>query len=118
LRGDDRRLKQAMCNLVSNALKFTPPGGRVELSATLAGDEVLLAVADNGVGIAKADRERVFKEFERGHDAETRRVGAGLGLSLVKRIVELHGGSVALESEPGTGTVVTCRLARWKDEAA
>ncbi|MFN7191861.1 MAG: sensor histidine kinase, partial [Rhodospirillales bacterium] len=105
------------CNLVSNALKFTPPGGRVALSARAEGDSVLLAVADNGTGIAKADLARVFKEFERGNDAETRRMGAGLGLSLVKRIVELHGGSIDLQSEPGVGTVVTCRLARWNDAA-
>jgi signal transduction histidine kinase len=118
LRGDERRLKQAMCNLVSNALKFTPPGGRVELSAVREGDSVLLRVADNGIGIAKADLARVFKEFERGNDAETRRMGAGLGLSLVKRIVELHGGSIDLKSEPGVGTVVTCRLARWTEPAS
>ena len=117
LRGDDRRLKQAMCNLVSNALKFTPPGGRVALSARAEGDSVLLSVADNGAGIAKADLARVFKEFERGNDAETRRMGAGLGLSLVKRIVELQGGSIDLQSEPGVGTVVTCRLARWNEAA-
>jgi signal transduction histidine kinase len=111
--GDERRLKQALCNLVSNALKFTPTGGRVSLSAELDGAWILLKVADNGVGIPAADRDRVFREFERGTDAEARRMGAGLGLSLVKRIVELHGGSVALESEHGVGTKVTCRLPVW-----
>ncbi len=111
--GDERRLKQALCNLVSNALKFTPTGGRVSLSAELDGAWILLKVADNGVGIPAADRDRVFREFERGTDAEARRMGAGLGLSLVKRIVELHGGSVALESEYGVGTKVTCRLPVW-----
>ncbi len=118
LRGDERRLKQALCNLISNALKFTPPGGTVELSAVGDGGDVLLVVADNGVGIPLADRERVFKEFERGTDPDARRMGAGLGLSLVKRIVELHGGTILLESEPGTGTRVTCRLPQWRDAAA
>jgi len=112
--GDERRLKQALCNLVSNALKFTPPGGRVDLAAVLEDGWVALSVADNGAGIPAADRGRVFREFERGNDAEARRTGAGLGLSLVKRIVELHGGSIALESELGVGTKVTCRLPVWR----
>jgi signal transduction histidine kinase len=113
LRGDERRLKQAMCNLVSNALKFTPPGGVVRLSARADERMVALEVADNGVGIPLADQARVFKEFERGSAPDARRVGAGLGLSLVKRIVELHGGSIDLVSTPGEGTLVTCRLPLW-----
>jgi signal transduction histidine kinase len=113
LRGDERRLKQAMCNLVSNALKFTPPGGVVRLSAQADERMVSLEISDNGVGIPLADQARVFKEFERGTAPDARRMGAGLGLSLVKRIVELHGGSIDLVSNPGEGTRVTCRLPLW-----
>jgi signal transduction histidine kinase len=74
---------------------------------------VSLEVADNGVGIPLADQARVFKEFERGTAPDARRMGAGLGLSLVKRIVELHGGTIDLVSVPGEGTTVTCRLPLW-----
>lgn len=115
LRGDSRRLKQALCNLVSNAIKFTPPGGTIALSAEAAGAMVALSVADTGTGISTEDQQRVFKEFERGSAPDARRMGAGLGLSLVKRIVELHGGSVHLASLEGHGTTVVARVPAWKD---
>jgi signal transduction histidine kinase len=108
---DERRLKQALFNLVSNALKFTPSGGAVRLEARLDGDpgDVIFAVVDTGPGIAAGDQERVFEKFERGNP-QARESGPGLGLSLVKSLVELHGGSVAIESAPGTGTTILCRL--------
>ncbi len=115
LRADPRRLKQALCNLVSNAIKFTPSGGRITLSAEAAGPVVALAVADTGMGIAPEDQSRVFKEFERGTAPDARRMGAGLGLSLVKRIVELHGGTVHLASMPGDGTTVMARVPVWRN---
>jgi signal transduction histidine kinase len=115
LRADPRRLKQALCNLVSNAIKFTPAGGKITLSAEAAGQYVALAVADTGMGIAPEDQSRVFKEFERGTAPDARRMGAGLGLSLVKRIVELHGGTVHLASMPGDGTTVMARVPIWKN---
>jgi signal transduction histidine kinase len=109
---DERRLKQSLFNVVSNAIKFTPPGGSVRLEAriddTSRGD-VVLAVVDTGVGIAATDHERVFEKFERG-DPHNREAGAGLGLSLVKSLIELHGGSVAIRSGIGEGTTVLCRL--------
>jgi len=107
---DERRMRQALCNLVSNAIKFTPPGGQIVLSGRIAEDHAELAVRDTGVGIAPHDQERVFREFERGSNREAQRAGAGLGLSLVKRFVELHGGTVAITSNPGEGTTVVCRL--------
>ncbi len=107
--GDERRLKQAVFNLVSNALKFTPEGGTVTLSARRIGDEVALVVSDTGVGVAEQDQERIFEKFERG-SSQARQTGAGLGLSLVKSLIELHGGRVDLESHPGRGTTVTCWL--------
>lgn len=115
LRADPRRLKQALCNLVSNAIKFTPSGGRITLSAEAAGPVVALAVADTGMGIAPEDQSRVFKEFERGTAPDARRMGAGLGLSLVKRIIELHGGTVHLASMPGDGTTVMARVPVWRN---
>jgi signal transduction histidine kinase len=103
---DERRLKQALFNLISNALKFTPGGGAVSLSARRKGDMVALVVSDTGIGVPQEDQLRIFEKFERG----ARQSGAGLGLSLVKSFIELHGGRVELESSPGHGTTVTCWL--------
>ena len=106
---DKRRLRQALFNLLSNAFKFTPEGGRVTVSARRGESEVSLAVADTGIGIREDDLERVFGKFERG-TGQSGHSGAGLGLSLVKSLVELHGGRVALESVPDSGTRVTCTI--------
>src|SRR3546814_1168930 len=84
---DGRRLRQALFNLLSNALKFTREGGVVTLSARRAEGEMLLEVADTGIGIPETDRDRVFGKFERG-SLEMRHSGAGLGLSLVKSLIE------------------------------
>lgn len=107
---DERRLKQALFNILSNAVKFTPDDGEIIVSARRQGDEVILTTSDSGVGISSTDQDRVFAKFERGTSAEARRSGAGLGLSLVKSFVEMHGGKVALESEPEVGTSVICTL--------
>jgi signal transduction histidine kinase len=106
IEADERRLKQALFNLISNAIKFTPPGGAIRVEAARCEDALLLTVADTGVGIPLADQARVFEKFERG----VRQSGAGLGLSLVKSLIELHGGTVIIESTAGQGTRVTCRL--------
>jgi len=106
---DERRLKQALFNLISNAIKFTPPGGSIRLGADRQDGALVLNVTDTGVGIPAADRERVFEKFERGNP-QTRHSGAGLGLALVKNLIELHGGTVELTSTPGKGTSVSCRL--------
>jgi signal transduction histidine kinase len=106
---DERRLKQALFNLVSNALKFTPSGGTVTLAAYRERDRVALVVADTGVGVPREDQARIFEKFERGNP-QARQSGPGLGLSLVKSFIELHGGEVELQSHPGTGTTVTCWL--------
>ncbi|MFQ5954424.1 MAG: ATP-binding protein [Kiloniellales bacterium] len=110
---DERRLKQAIFNLVSNAIKFTPPDGRVTVSgrraATGAAEEVVIEVADTGTGISEADQEQVFEAFHR-VDPEARASGPGLGLSLVKSFVELHSGKVEFISRPGGGTQVLCTL--------
>ena len=107
--GDERRLKQALFNLVSNAFKFTPEGGRITVAAERDDSEVRLSVIDTGIGIPQDEQTRVFGKFERGM-GQARQSGAGLGLSLVKSLVELHGGWVELQSAPERGTRVTCHL--------
>jgi len=110
LEADERRIKQALYNLLSNAVKFTETGGLVTLSGRREGEEIILAVSDNGIGISEADQARVFEKFVHGTGGGGRKSGAGLGLSLVKSLIELHGGVVSLSSSPGHGTTVTCRL--------
>jgi signal transduction histidine kinase len=107
--GDERRLKQALFNILSNSIKFTPEGGSITLTARRADGQVELTFTDTGIGIPKEDHGRVFGKFERGSHPEARH-GAGLGLSLVKSFIELHGGDVELESNEGKGTRLTCRL--------
>jgi len=109
IEADERRLKQALFNLISNAIKFTPPGGAIRLEAERKNGELILSVSDTGVGIPVADQERVFEKFERGHP-QLYQSGAGLGLSLVKSLIELHGGRVTIESSPNKGTTVRCHL--------
>jgi signal transduction histidine kinase len=106
---DERRLKQAMFNLLSNAIKFTPQGGTVTLGAERKDNMICLRVTDTGVGIPGTEHKRIFGKFETG-SGENRPSGAGLGLSLVKSLVEMHGGWVELESTEGQGTTVTCHI--------
>ncbi len=108
LDGDERRLKHALFNLVSNAIKFTAPGGKIVLAARRTDTVLQVYVEDNGMGISDEDRERIFEKFVRGKSSDGRAVGAGLGLPLVKSLVELHGGDLSLESEPNQGTRITC----------
>ncbi|MGA8549618.1 MAG: ATP-binding protein [Stellaceae bacterium] len=114
IEADERRLKQALFNLISNAIKFTPPGGAIGIEAERSGDDLLLSVADTGIGIAPADQLRVFEKFAR----SKRHASSGLGLSLVKSLIELHGGSVEIESAPGRGTRVICRLPASREPPA
>jgi len=118
LDADARRLKQALCNLVSNAIKFSPPGGEILLSATQGPDGMAaLTVTDRGRGIPKEDQDRVFRAFERVRRPGGPDHGAGLGLSLVRRIVEMHGGRVSIDSRVGQGTTVACLVPLAKDQA-
>ena len=107
--GDERRIKQVVFHLLSNAIHYSPPGGKVLLEGRRDGDVITIAVVDSGSGIAPEDQSRVFDKFWRGDKSTTRRC-SGLGLSLVKSFVELHGGEIAIESAPSAGTRVTCRL--------
>jgi signal transduction histidine kinase len=105
---DERKLKQILLNLLSNAVKFTPDGGRVDVTARREPGQVVIAVRDTGIGIAPADRDAVFEEFRQvASDYTKKQEGTGLGLALTKRFVELHGGRIWLESEPGRGSTFT-----------
>jgi signal transduction histidine kinase/CheY-like chemotaxis protein len=104
VRADELRIRQVIVNLLSNAVKFTPDGGRVEVRARTEGSEVLVTVADTGTGVAAADRERIFESFQQGGRRASTTEGTGLGLTLSKRIVELHGGRIWVESELGVGS--------------
>ncbi|MNS81343.1 Non-motile and phage-resistance protein [compost metagenome] len=104
LQADPLRLTQVINNLLSNALKFTPPGGRVSVRADVTDGRLRCEVTDTGIGIAEADQPKLFQRFSQLDMSSTRAAsGAGLGLSIVKAIVEAHGGTVGVTSEPGAG---------------
>jgi signal transduction histidine kinase len=105
---DAKALRQILLNLLSNAIKFTPEGGTVSIAATLGtGGELLIRVADSGIGIPAEALERVFAPFERAHRDKRHIEGTGLGLSITRGLVMLHGGTIALKSTVGQGTVAT-----------
>jgi len=109
--GDERKIKQILLNLLSNAVKFTPEGGRIDVGARMANGSVEVSVTDNGIGIAQKDQEAIFKEFRQvGSDYTRKREGTGLGLSLTKKFVEMHGGKIWVESGLGKGSTFTFTL--------
>ena len=103
--GDSHRLEQAMQNLAANALRHTPPGGTVRLGASRADGTVRLTVTDNGVGIPQEHLPHVFDRFYKADQSRLHAGGSGLGLSIVKAIVERHGGTVSVRSRQGVETV-------------
>jgi signal transduction histidine kinase len=107
---DERKFKQVLLNLLSNAVKFTPEGGRIEVRAVPANGAVEVSVTDTGIGIAPEDQEAIFEEFRQVGQAERKREGTGLGLSLARRFVELHGGRLWVKSEVGHGSTFTFSL--------
>jgi signal transduction histidine kinase len=104
IRGDERKVKQVLLNLLSNALKFTPEGGRIDVSAVPRDGVAEISVADTGVGIAPEDQEAVFEEFRQVGTADKKVEGTGLGLALSRKFIELHGGRIWVESEVGKGS--------------
>jgi signal transduction histidine kinase len=109
--GDERKIKQILLNLLSNAVKFTPEGGRIGINARQTGDSVEISVSDTGVGIAPDDQARIFEEFRQvGADYAHKKEGTGLGLTLAKKFVELHGGRIWVESDVGKGSKFTFTL--------
>ena len=109
VRTDRDRLRQALANLVDNAIKYTPRGGRVEITAGRDTGGIVIRVSDTGVGISEQDLPRIFDRLYRGDQSRATR-GLGLGLSLVRAFVEAQGGSVSVESKPGAGSTFTLRL--------
>jgi signal transduction histidine kinase len=108
---DERKVKQVLLNLLSNAVKFTPDGGRVDLTATVAEDVITIAVSDTGIGIAQEDQAAIFEEFRQvGRDDARKQEGTGLGLTLAKKFVELHGGRIWVQSQLGHGATFTFSL--------
>ncbi|MPZ11565.1 MAG: PAS domain-containing protein [Kiloniellaceae bacterium] len=111
LRADERAIKQVLLNLLANAVKFTEPGGEITVEVKLDEDVLDLAVGDTGIGIAPADQDRIFEPFVQVESELNRRFeGTGLGLPLVRSLIELHGGAISLESSPDRGTRVSVRF--------
>jgi two-component system, NtrC family, sensor kinase len=108
--GDERRIRQVIFNLLSNAVKFTPAGGVVDVSASQVNGEVRVSVADTGPGIAPEDQERIFEEFQQSEAGIEQHDGTGLGLALSKRLVELHGGRIWVDSQNGQGSTFVFAL--------
>jgi signal transduction histidine kinase len=108
--GDERRIQQVIFNMLSNAVKFTPEGGRVDVSTAVQNGDVQVAIRDTGPGIAPEDQERIFEEFQQTDVGAEQAEGTGLGLALSKRLVELHGGRLWVESEVGKGSTFVFTL--------
>ena len=116
IRADERKVKQVLLNLLSNALKFTPEGGRIDVGATVNERVVDVSVVDTGVGIASEDQEAVFEEFRQVGTADKKVEGTGLGLALCRRFVELHGGRIWVKSQVGQGSTFTFSLPVRREE--
>jgi signal transduction histidine kinase len=111
IEADERKIKQVLFNLLSNAVKFTPAGGHVTVTARNDPDSIRISVSDTGVGIAATDQDRIFEAFQQvGSGPRGAQEGTGLGLGLARRFVELHGGRIDVDSEPGVGSTFTVTL--------
>jgi len=110
IQGDERKVKQVFLNLLSNAIKFTPEGGRINVQAVLREATVEVSVSDTGVGIAPEDREAIFEEFRQVGTTAMKVEGTGLGLTLSRKFIELHGGRIWVESQVGVGSTFTFTL--------
>jgi len=105
IHADNRHIRQILINIFSNAIKYTPPGGRVGISVKTEADKAVISVTDTGVGIADSDRNKVFQEYSRMEDEYSQmQVGTGLGLNLTKKLVELNGGTISFDSKLGEGS--------------
>ncbi len=111
IRADSNRLREVLQNLLDNAVQYTPAGGRITVRAAPSGSQVMISVSDTGIGIPKADQERIFERFYRVDAARSREVGGtGLGLSIARHLVEAHGGRITVESEVGRGSTFSVYL--------
>ena len=107
IQADERKVRQVVLNLLSNAIKFTPEGGRIDVHASPNDGSVEISVSDTGIGIAAEDQEKVFEEFRQVGTAAKKVEGTGLGLTLCRKFVELHGGRIWVKSELGVGSTFT-----------
>jgi signal transduction histidine kinase len=107
IQADERKVRQVVLNLLSNAIKFTPEGGRIEVRAVPVDGSAEVSVTDTGVGIAPEDQEAVFEEFRQVGTADKKVEGTGLGLTLCRKFVELHGGRIWVKSQVGVGSTFT-----------
>jgi signal transduction histidine kinase len=112
IRADERKVKQVLLNLMSNAIKFTPGGGAIDVRVVASDGEIEIAVTDTGVGISPEDQAVVFEEFRQVGSSARKVEGTGLGLSISRKFVELHGGTIRVDSEPGKGSTFTFTLPR------
>jgi signal transduction histidine kinase len=110
IRADERKVKQVLLNLLSNALKFTPEGGQIDVIAGVQDGVAEISVRDTGVGIAPEDQDAVFEEFRQVGMASKKVEGTGLGLAISRKFIELHGGKIWVKSEPGAGATFTFTL--------
>ena len=117
IRADERKLKQVLLNLLSNALKFTPDGGHIDVRARLHDGVVEIGVSDTGVGIAPEDQATVFEEFRQVGAAAKKVEGTGLGLAISRKIIELHGGTIRVDSHLGSGSTFTITLPLARTDA-
>jgi signal transduction histidine kinase len=110
IHADERKVKQVLLNLLSNALKFTPQGGRIDVQATARDDAVEISVTDTGVGIAPEDQATVFEEFRQVGSAAKKVEGTGLGLAISRKFIELHSGRIWVESQVDKGSTFAFTL--------
>jgi signal transduction histidine kinase len=108
--GDEGTLVEALVNLMGNAVKYSYPGGRIQVRSREQAGSLVLAVADTGIGIPLDEQARIFDDFHAGSAGRRAEVGSGLGLAITRRIVEAHGGTIAVDSEPGRGSTFTISL--------
>ena len=110
IHADERKVKQVLLNLLSNALKFTPDGGKIDVRAALSNDMAEISVTDTGVGIAPEDQATVFEEFRQVGTASRKVEGTGLGLAISRKFIELHGGRIWVKSQVGSGSTFAFSL--------
>ena len=115
IRADERKIRQVVLNLLSNAIKFTPEGGRIDVAAVQRDASVEVSVSDTGVGIASEDQEAVFEEFRQVGTADRKAEGTGLGLTLCRKFIELHGGRIWAKSQVGVGSTFTFTIPVARD---
>ena len=115
--GDIGRLTQVFQNLISNAIKYTPPKGTIRISGEATPDSVLISIKDSGIGISPEDQARIFERFFRVRNTQTAKIeGTGLGLAIVKSLVNAHGGTIRVESERDEGSTFKVSLPIYKTQ--